>query len=56
MDKDYAIVALQKFVKEMNDTLEDKDKRNRAYAPQVFFKNKYTLEQIIEWLKGLEQT
>ena len=51
MTKEQAIRYLDLFIKEMEHTLLDKDKRNRNYAPQVFWKNKYTLEQIVELLK-----
>lgn len=37
---------LMTFIQEMEYTLTDKNKRNRAYAPQVFWKNKFTLEII----------
>ena len=46
---------LHTFICEMENTLNDKNKRNRAYAPQVFWKNKYTLELIETELKRLEE-
>lgn len=51
MSKELAIEYLTRFINEMEITLTDKNKKNRNYAPQVFWKNKYTLEQIVEWLK-----
>lgn len=51
MNRELAISYLTRFINEMEYTLKDKDKRNRAYAPEVFWKNKYTLEQIRDWLK-----
>lgn len=46
---------LHTFICEMESTLNDKNKRTRAYAPQVFWKNKYTLELIETELKRLEE-
>lgn len=46
---------LHTFICEMENTLKDKNKRNRAYAPQVFWKNKYTLEIIETTLKNYEE-
>lgn len=46
---------LHTFICEMENTLKDKNKRNRAYAPQVFWKNKYTLEIIETKLKDYEE-
>ena len=54
MNKKEAIQYLDLFIKEMEHTLLDKNKNNRNYAPQVFWKNKYTLELIVEWLKETE--
>lgn len=51
MNKELAIRYLTSFINEMERTLTDKIKKNRNYAPQVFWKNKYTLEQIRDWLK-----
>ena len=46
---------LHTFICEMENTLKDKNKRNRAYAPQVFWKNKYTLEIIETKLQDYEE-
>lgn len=46
---------LHTFICEMESTLNDKNKRNRAYASQVFWKNKDTLELIETELKRLEE-
>ena len=46
---------LHTFICEMENTLKDKNKRNRAYASQVFWKNKYTLEIIETELKKYEK-
>jgi hypothetical protein len=51
MNKKLAIQFLTQFINEMERTLTDKIKKNRDYAPQVFWKNKYTLEQIVKWLE-----
>ena len=51
MNRKLAISYLTQFINEMEQTLTDKIKINRAYAPQVFWKNKYTLEEIRDWLK-----
>lgn len=48
--------ALQCFINEMDYTLKDKIKQNREYAPQVFYKNKYTLENIVKDLEKLKKT
>lgn len=50
MNKELAIKYLTWFINEMERTLNDKNKKNRNYAPQVFWKNKYTLEKIRDWL------
>jgi hypothetical protein len=49
MDKELAIMYINHFIQEMTLTL--KNKKNRSYAPQVFWKYKYTLEQIKSWLE-----
>lgn len=46
---------LERFINEMDYTLKDKIKANRKYAPQVFYKNKYTLENIVKDLERLEK-
>lgn len=56
MDRQEAAYQLNEFIKEMEHTLTDEIKVNRNYAPQVFWKNKYILEQILEWLNGKEDT
>ena len=55
MNRKEAAYHLNDFIKEMEYTLTDKNKNNRNYAPQVFWKNKYTLEKILEWLEGKEE-
>lgn len=51
MTKERAIYVLKSFIKEMTDTLNDPKKKNRSYAPEVFWKNKYELELIVEMLE-----
>lgn len=46
---------LHLFICEMEHTLTDKIKANRNYAPQVFWKNKYTLECIVDELKNYSE-
>lgn len=55
MNRELAIHYLQDFIKEMERTLASKNKKDRAYAPGVFWKNKDTLEEILEWLKDGSQ-
>lgn len=51
MNKEMAIRYLKTFVSEMSHTLNDKNRKNRAYAPEVFWKNKDTIESIIKWME-----
>lgn len=55
MNRQEAAYRLNQFIKEMEYTLTDEIKVNRKYAPQVFWKNKYTLEKILEWLNEKEE-
>lgn len=55
MNRELAIWHLNDFIKEMECTLASKNKKDRAYAPEVFWKNKYTLEEILEWLKDRKE-
>ena len=52
MNKEEAIITLRIFIKEMGDTLTDPNKKNRLYAPEVFWKNKDSLEAIANLLEA----
>ena len=49
--KEEAIRYLTEFINEMEHTLQEDGKLNKGYAPQVYWKNSFTLSQIVEWLK-----
>lgn len=50
-NKDEAIKYLTEFINEMEHTLIEEKKLNKGYVPQVYWKNAFTLSQIVEWLK-----
>ena len=52
MDKVEAVITLRIFIKEMEDTLTDPNKKNRLYAPEVFWKNKDSLQAIANLLEA----
>lgn len=56
MDKRWAVHYLNEFINEMEHTIVEEEKKNlnRGYAKHVFWKNRDTLTEIMQWIEESE--
>ena len=55
INKEQALEYLQNFIDRMTACLQAKEPRDREEAPTIFWENKYPLQQVAEWIKGVDE-